>query len=71
MCRRPSSTACPERSRRDDRLARTLDALQPHCQTIWHEVAHHALVQAQVEKRIRVSKHDLQVSPVYLHKSLP
>ena len=24
-----------------------------------------------VEKRIRVSKHDLKVSPVYLHKSLP
>jgi transposase len=33
----------------DDRLGRTLDALQPHCQAIWQEVAHRALVQAQVD----------------------
>ena len=33
----------------DDRLARTLDALQPHCQAIWQEVTHRALVQAQVD----------------------
>jgi transposase len=33
----------------DDRLARTLDALQPHCQAIWEEVAHRALVQAKVD----------------------
>jgi transposase len=33
----------------DDRLARTLDALQPHCQAIWQQVAHRALVQAQVD----------------------
>jgi transposase len=33
----------------DDRLGRTLDALQPHCQAIWEEVAHRALVQAKVD----------------------
>jgi transposase len=33
----------------DDRLARTLDALQPHCQAIWEEVAHRTLVQAKVD----------------------
>jgi transposase len=33
----------------DDRLARTLDALQPHCQAIWEEVAHRALAQAKVD----------------------
>jgi transposase len=33
----------------DDRLGRTLDALQPHCQAIWEEVVHRALVQAKVD----------------------
>ena len=33
----------------DDRLARTLDALQPHCQAIWEEIAHRALAQAKVD----------------------
>jgi transposase len=33
----------------DDRLARTLDAIQPHCGEIWQEVASRALIQAQVE----------------------
>jgi transposase len=33
----------------DDRLARTLDALQPHCQAIWEEVTHRALAQAKVD----------------------
>lgn len=33
----------------DDRLARTLDAIQPHCQDIWQAVTHRALVQAQVD----------------------
>ncbi len=33
----------------DDRLARTLDAIQPHCRDIWQAVAHRALVQAQVD----------------------
>ena len=33
----------------DDRLARTLDALQPHCQTIWQHVTQRALTQAKVD----------------------
>ena len=33
----------------DDRLARTLDALQPHCQAIWQAVVHRALVQAEID----------------------
>jgi transposase len=33
----------------DDRLARTLDAIQPHCRAIWQEVVQRALVQAQVD----------------------
>jgi len=33
----------------DDRLARTLDAIQPHCGEIWQEVGRRALIQAQVE----------------------
>jgi len=33
----------------DDRLARTLDAIQPHCRDIWQAIAHRALVQAQVD----------------------
>jgi transposase len=33
----------------DDRLERTLDALQPHCQAIWEEVAHRALARAKVD----------------------
>jgi len=33
----------------DDRLARTLDAIQPHCGEIWQEVASRALTQAQVD----------------------
>ena len=35
----------------DDRLARTLDAMQPHCQAIWLEVVHQALLQAEVDLR--------------------
>jgi transposase len=41
--------AVPAAKFNDDRLARTLDALQPHCQAIWEEVAHRALVQAKVD----------------------
>jgi hypothetical protein len=33
----------------DDRLARTLDALHPHCQAIWQQVVHRALVQAEID----------------------
>jgi transposase len=33
----------------DDRLARTLDAIQPHCRDIWQAITHQALVQAQVD----------------------
>jgi len=33
----------------DDRLARTLDAIQPQCRDIWQEVTQRALVQAEVD----------------------
>lgn len=33
----------------DDRLARTLDAIQPHCRAIWQEVVDQALVQTQTD----------------------
>ncbi len=33
----------------DDRLARTLDAIQPHCQAIWHEVIDRAIVQLDLD----------------------
>jgi transposase len=33
----------------DDRLARTLDAIQPHCRAIWQEVIDQALVQTQTD----------------------
>jgi transposase len=33
----------------DDRLGRTLDAIQPHCQEIWQQVVQRALVQAEVD----------------------
>jgi transposase len=33
----------------DDRLARTLDALQPHCQAIWQHVTQRALTRAKVD----------------------
>jgi len=33
----------------DDRLARMLDALQPHCHEIWQAVGRRALVQAQLD----------------------
>jgi transposase len=33
----------------DDRLARTLDAIQPRCRDIWQEVIHRALVQAEID----------------------
>jgi transposase len=33
----------------DDRLARTLDAIQPHCREIWQDVVQRALVQAEVD----------------------
>jgi transposase len=33
----------------DDRLARTLDAIQPRCRDIWQEVVHRALVQAEID----------------------
>jgi transposase len=35
----------------DDRLARTLDAIQPHCQTIWLEVVQQALQRADIDLR--------------------
>ena len=33
----------------DDRLARTLDAIQPRCRDIWQDVVHRALVQAEID----------------------
>jgi len=33
----------------DDRLARTLDAIQPHCQAIWQEVIDRAIVQLDLD----------------------
>jgi len=36
----------------DDRLARTLDAIRPHCQDIWQEVVHRAMVQAEIDLSI-------------------
>jgi transposase len=33
----------------DDRLARTLDAIAPHCQAIWQEVVERAIVQAEID----------------------
>jgi len=33
----------------DDRLARTLDAIQPHCRDIWEAVVQRALVQGEVD----------------------
>lgn len=33
----------------DDRLARTLDALQPHCRDIWQEVVARAMLQAEID----------------------
>lgn len=33
----------------DDRLARTLDVIQPYCREIWQDVVQHALIQAEVD----------------------
>lgn len=33
----------------DDRLERTLDAIQPHCQAIWQEVVDQALIQTETD----------------------
>jgi transposase len=33
----------------DDRLARTLQAISPHCQAIWQDVIHWALTQADID----------------------
>jgi transposase len=33
----------------DDRLARTLQAVSPHCRAIWQEVVHRALTQANID----------------------
>jgi len=44
-----NSIACPERSRRDDRLERTLDALFPHLEAIWLEVVEQAILKANVD----------------------
>jgi transposase len=33
----------------DDRLARTLDAIQPYCREIWQDIVQRALVQAEVD----------------------
>jgi len=33
----------------DDRLARTLRAISPHCQAIWQDVVHRALTQADID----------------------
>lgn len=33
----------------DDRLARTLQAISPHCQAIWQDVVHRALIQADID----------------------
>jgi transposase len=33
----------------DDRLARSLDAIRPHCRDIWQEVVHRAMVQAEID----------------------
>jgi len=39
----------PAHKLNDDRLARTLDAIQPHCTEIWQEVVQRALLQAEVD----------------------
>jgi transposase len=39
----------PARKLNDDRLARMLDAIQPHCAAIWQEVIQRALLQAEVD----------------------
>ena len=33
----------------DDRLARTFDAIRPHCREIWQAVVHRALIQAEID----------------------
>jgi hypothetical protein len=33
----------------DDRLGRTLDAIQPYCREIWQEVVQRALIQAEID----------------------
>ena len=33
----------------DDRLARALDAIRPHCREIWQDVVHRAFVQAEID----------------------
>ncbi len=46
---RRNSIACPERSLRDDRLGRTLDALAPHLEAIWLEIVAVALLKADID----------------------
>jgi len=43
------SLGIPAAKFNDDRLARTLDALQPHCRDIWQDIVHRAMVQAQID----------------------
>lgn len=51
----------------DDRLERTLDAIQPHCGAIWQEVVHQALT--QTETSLSVLFYDLTAFVV--HGSYP
>jgi hypothetical protein len=43
----------------DDRLARTLQAISPHCQAIWQDIVHRALTQADID--LSVIFYDLTV----------
>ena len=43
------SLGLPAEKFNDDRLARTLQALSPHCQAIWQDVVHRALTQADID----------------------
>ncbi len=53
----------------DDRLARALDAIAPHIEAIWEEVLAEVYRDKDaVEKAFRISKQDLLVSPLHLHK---
>lgn len=51
----------------DDRLAQTLDAIQPHCQAIWQEVIDRAIVQLDLD--LSVIFHDL--TAFLLHGAYP
>ena len=43
------SLGIPAAQFNDDRLGRTLDALQPHCRDIWQDIVQRAMVQAEID----------------------